>query len=199
MKLRRAMVAGMAGVLMNLASTPLSAENIGNAREGQPNARSKALTRIFSTLIGTWNAKYTYYDLELGRYVVGSAVLTYAQTPIPNVHTLYAVTQRPGLPPIQVFTTMVMQADGSSQRQMAFTNVGGRVQDKVITNYTYVDDRNWTMDMLEVQQGLGAASAVVVKMVTKNGHVDMRKYRSLEGAPADKRPYESLAEYDIKK
>ena len=199
MKTFHILAAAVASSLCVSVAVPAQAENIGNASEAQPNARAQALTHIFRTLLGTWKGKYTYFDVRLDKYVSGTSTLVFGETPLPNVLTLYATTERPGQPPISVFNTMVMQADGSSWRQMAFTDAGGRIQDKVITSYKYVDDRNWSIDMLEVQQGLGAASVVAVSMVTKNGHVDMRKFRKYEGGAAAERPYESLAEYDIGK
>ena len=199
MKAHHIGLAAIAGAVLLTAAAPGQAENIGMAREEQPNARSQALTHIFRTLIGTSRGRYTYFDERLGKYVTGPTTMVFGTTQMPNVLTLYVETPREGLPPIKVFNTMVMQANGASWRQMAFTDVGGRIQDKIITGYTYTDDRNWTVDMLEVQQGLGAASAVTVSMVTKNGHVDMRKFRKFEGGPPTARPYESLAEYDIGK
>ena len=187
------------GVLLSAIAVPGSAENIGVAREEQPNARAQALTHIFRTLLGTWKGKYTYFDGRLGKYVSGPSTLVFGETPLPNVLTLYVVTDREGLPPIKVFNTMVVQANGASWRQMAFTDAGGRIQDKVITGYSYNDDRNWRVDMIEVQQGLGSAAAVSVAMVAKNGHVDMRKFRKYEGGPAADRPYESRTEYDFGK
>ena len=199
MKPLRIVATAAAGFLMIAVTARGSTENIGMAHEDQPNVRAQALTHIFRTLLGTWKGKYTYFDERLGKYVSGPSMLIFGETPLPNVLTLYAVTDRDGMPPIKVFNTMVMQANGASWRQMAFTDVGGRIQDKVITGYTYTDDRNWTVDMIEVQQGLGAASAVMVSMVTKNGHVDMRKFRKFEGGAPASRAYESLAEYDIGK
>ncbi len=187
---------GVACAVLLLCAAPAGAENIGMAQEQKPNARSQQLTKMFMTMLGTWKGRYTYFDERQGKYVSGTGTLVFGTTPMPNVITLDANTERPGGPPVHAFTTMVMQADGASQRQMAFTEAGGRIQDKVVTAYTYVDDNNWTVDLLEVQQGLGAASAVTVKMVVKNGHLDMQKRRSLEGGAPAARNYESRAEFD---
>lgn len=185
-----------AAALLPLGSGPVAAENIGVAQQQQPNARAQALTHMFMTMLGTWKGSYTYYDERAGAYVTGTGTLVFGTTPMPNVMTLDANTSRPSGPPVHAYSVMVMQADGANWRQMAFTETGGRIQDKVITGYTYKDDRNWTVDMLEVQQGLGAVSAVVVTMVVKDGHLDMRKFRKLEGGAPAERQYESRAEFD---
>ncbi len=182
--------------LVVAGSMAAHAENIGMARDAAPNARSQELTRMFTSLVGRWKGSYTYFDEREGKYVKGSGVLVFGTTPMPNVLTLDANTARPNGPPVHAFSVMVVQADGASWRQMAFTETGGRVQDKVITGYHRTDDRNWTVDMLEVQQGLGVASAVTVKMVVKNGHIDMRKFRNLEGGAPAAREYESSASFD---
>lgn len=185
------------GMALLACAVPLHAENIGVAHEEKPNARSVALTRLFMTMIGDWKGSYTYFDEAQGKYVTGNGTLQFRTTPMPNVITLDAMTERPGgKPPVHAFSTMVVQADGVNWRQMAFTETGGRIQDKVITDYHIDDDRNWTVDLVEVQQGLGVVSAVVVKMVVKNGHLDMRKFRKFEGGAAAARDYESLASFD---
>ena len=76
---------------------------------------------------------------------------------------------------------------------MAFTEGGGRIQDKIITGYKYVNDHDWSVDQLEVQQGLGAASAVTVILSVKDGDLEMKKCRAFEGGDAAAREYESLA------
>ncbi len=169
--------------------------NIGIATKVQPNARSQQLTKMVFTMIGTWKGEYSYFDTRTGEYVSGSGTLVFSETAMPNVLTLDARSERPSGPPVHAFTTMVIQADGTSWRQMAFTETDGRIQDKVITDYTYQDDKNWTIDMLEVQQDFGVVSAVLVTMVIKDGHLDMRKFRKLEGGEAAARPYESRALY----
>lgn len=182
--------------LLLSGAVPLHAENIGVAKETKPNTRSAELTKIFMTMLGDWKGSYTYFDETQGKYLSGSGALAFRTTPMPNVITLDALTTRPAGPPVHAFSVMVMQADGASWRQMAFTETGGRLQDKVVTGYHYADDRNWTVDLLEVQQGLGNVSAVIVKMVVKDGHLDMRKFRKLEGGTAAARDYESLASFD---
>lgn len=187
---------GLLSAIMLACTAPVAAENIGMAHEAKPNARSQQLTRMFMTMIGTWKGRYSYFDEQQGKYITGSGTLVFQTTPMPNVITLDANTERPSGPPVHAFSTMVVQADGASWRQMAFTEAGGRIQDKVITGYTYTDDNNWTVDLLEVQQGLGAVSAVTVTMVVKNGHLDMQKHRRLEGGAPASRAYESRAEFD---
>ncbi len=167
--------------------------NIGTTARTEPNERSRKLTEMLLTMVGTWTGEYSYYDGRKRDYVQGTGTLVFQTTPMPNVLTLNASSERPSGPPVHAFTTMVMQADGASWRQMAFTETDGRIQDKVITGYSYEDDANWTIDMLEVQQDFGAASVVTVKMVIKEGALDMRKFRSLEGGEAAARPYESRA------
>ena len=141
--------------LLVLSPTMALSENIGMAREPQPNERAQALTKIFMTLVGTWAGTYTYFDERAGKNVSGPGQLVFATTAMPNVMTLDAKTERPGGPPVHALTMMVMQADGSSWRQMAFTPGGGRLQDKTVTAYTYTSDREWSVEFLEVQQGLG--------------------------------------------
>ena len=195
MKLRSGVVAACVMVL-TFGAVSATAENIGMAQQQAPNARAQQLTKMFMTMLGTWTGRYTYFDERQNKYVTGTGTLVFGTTPMPNVMTLDAITARPAGPPVHAFTTMVMQADGANWRQMAFTETGGRIQDKVITSYTYADDKNWTVDMLEVQQGLGAVSAVTVRMVVKNGKLDMRKFRKLEGGAPAAREFESLAEFD---
>ncbi len=185
------------GVAILACAMPLRAENIGLAKVERPNERSAALTKIFMTMIGDWKGSYTYFDERQSKYVTGKGTLQFRTTPMPNVMTLDAMTERPdGKPPVHAFSTMVVQADGVNWRQMAFTEGGGRIQDKVITDFRITDDRNWTVDLLEVQQGLGTVSAVGVKMVVKDGHLDMRKFRKFEGGVPAARAYESLASFD---
>lgn len=169
--------------------------NIGVALEEYPNARARELTKMFMTLLGTWEGSYTYFDERQGQYVSGEGTLEFNKTPMPNVITLDAKTSRPSGPPVHAFTTMVVQADGASWRQMAFTQGGGRIQDKIITGYKYVDDRNWSVDQLEVQQGLGAVSAVTVVFSVKDGELEMKKCRAFEGGDVAAREYESLARF----
>lgn len=195
--MRIPIVLKLCGAMLIAAAIPAHAENIGIAQEQKPNARSQEITKVFSTLLGTWKGTYTYFNEREGKYLSGPGTLVFSTTPMPNVLTLDAKTERPGgAPPVHAFTVMVVQADGASWRQMAFTEGGGRVQDKLILGYRYVDDRNWTIDSLEVQQGLGNASAVAVSIVVKNGHLDMRKIRKYEGGAAAAREYESLASFD---
>ena len=182
--------------LLGFCAMPGRAENIGMAHEPAPNARSQELTKIFNTFAGSWKGTYTYYDDRQGRYVSGPTNCVYTKAPLPNVLTLDCLTERSGGAPLHAYTVMVVQADGASWRQMAFTEGGGRLQDKVITGYHYTDDRNWTVDLIEVQQGLGTASAVLVAMVVKDGHLDMRKFRKLEGGAPAARDYESLTSLD---
>ena len=186
----------LSGGLLLSCVTPAHTENIGVARDEKPNARAEEITKIFSTLLGIWKGTYTYFDERQGKYVGGPGTLVFGTTPMPNVLTLDAQTERPGGPPVHAFTVMVVQANGASWRQMAFLETGGRLQDKVILDYHYVDDRNWTIHSLEVQQGLGNASAVAVTIEVKKGHLDMRKYRKFEGGAAAGREYESLASFD---
>ena len=193
---RRAIAAGLLGMALLFGTVPLRAENIGVAKQEQPNARSVQLTKMFMTLLGDWEGTYSFYDEGKQKYVTGSGTLAFRTTPMPNVMSLDAKTARPDGPPVHAYTVMVVQADGASWRQMAFLETGGRLQDKVITDFSYQDDLNWSVDMLEVQQGLGTVSAVVVKFVLKDGHLDMRKYRKLEGGAAAARPYESMASFD---
>ncbi len=185
-----------AGGLLLLGQIPAHAENIGVAADEKPNARAQEITKIFSTLLGTWKGTYTYFDEHEGKYLSGPGTLVFATTPMPNVLTLDAQSERPGKSPAHAFTVMVVQANGASWRQMAFLEAGGRLQDKVILDYHYVDNRNWNIDSLEVQQGLGNAAAVAVTITVKNGHLDMRKYRKYEGGAAVAREYESLASFD---
>lgn len=186
----------LVGGLLVSGAIPAHAENIGVAPDEKPNARAQEITKIFSTLLGNWKGTYTYFDERQGKYVGGPGTLVFGTTPMPNVLTLDAKTERPSGPPVHSFTVMVVQANGASWRQMAFLEAGGRLQDKVILDYHYLDDRNWTIDSLELQQGLGNASAVAVAIVVKNGHLDMRKYRRYEGGAAAARKYESLASFD---
>lgn len=186
----------LAGALALACCVPAHAENIGVAKQEKPNARSVELTRIFMTLLGDWKGSYTYFDESQGKYLTGGGLLQFRTTPMPNVMSLDAKTERPNGPPVHAYSVMVMQADGANWRQMAFIETGGRIQDKVVTGYHYDDDRNWTVDLLEVQQGLGTVSAVVVKMIVKDGHLDMRKYRKLEGGAPAAREYESMASFD---
>lgn len=171
-------------------------ENIGMATKVEPNERSRQLTRMFFTMIGVWRGEYTYWNDREKAYVTGAGTLTFNGTPMPNVMTLDAITARPSGPPVHAFSTMVVQADGTSWRQMAFTETDGRIQDKVLTDYSYADDRNWTVDMLEVQQALGGVSAVIVRMVIENGRLDMRKFRKLDGGEAAARDFESRALFE---
>lgn len=168
-------------------------QNIGMARAVEPNERSKKLTAMFFTMLGTWEGEYSYFNEHAGDYVTGQGTLQFDSCAMPNVMLLDAKTSRPSGPPVHAFSAMVMQADGCSWRQMAFTQTDGRLQDKVITDYSYNDDLNWTVDMLEVQQALGGVQAVIVKMIVKDGQLDMRKFRKLEGGEASTRPYESRA------
>ena len=184
------------GFLFLLGLVSAHAENIGVAVEQKPNARSQEITKIVSTLLGNWKGTYTYFDERQGKYLSGPGTLVFGMTPMPNVMTLDAKTERPAGPPVHAFTVMVVQADGASWRQMAFLETGGRIQDKLITGYHYVDDRNWNVDLIEVQQGLGDVSSVAVAIAVKNGHLDMRKFRRFEGGPAAAREYESLASFD---
>ena len=193
---RHPALGALCALLLLGTAVPSLSENIGMAQEQKPNARAQQLTRMFMTMLGRWKGRYTYFDERQNKYVTGTGTLVFGTTPMPNVMTLDAITMRPAGPPVHAFTTMAMQADGSSWRQMAFTESGGRIQDKVITGYSYADDRNWTVDMLEVQQGLGAVSAVTVRMVVKDGRLDMRKFRKLEGGAPAAREYESLAEFE---
>lgn len=171
--------------------------NIGITPPEKPNARSQELTRIFMTLLGTWKGTYTYYDEREAKYVTGSGALIFSTTPMPNVMSLDAKTERPGgQPPVHAYTVMVVQGDGASWRQMAFLATGGRIQDKLITGYEYTDDRNWTIDSIEVQQGLGKVDAVMVSIVVKNDCLDMRKFRKFEGGAPAAREYESLALFE---
>lgn len=170
--------------------------NIGMAEREKPNARAQELTQIFRTLLGNWKGTYTYFDERQEKYMGGAGTLVFSDTPMPNVMMLDARSERPVGPPVHAFTVMVVQGDGASWRQMAFLETGGRLQDKLITDYQYADDRNWTVNSIEVQQGLGNASAVIVTIVVKDGHLDMRKSRQFEGGAAAARAYESLASYD---
>lgn len=189
-------VLNIVGACLLTCTALTHAENIGVAQEQKPNARAQELTKITGTLLGTWKGTYTYFDERQGKYLSGAGTLVFATTPMPNVMTLDAKTERPGGPPVHAFTVMVVQADGASWRQMAFLETGGRIQDKLITGYHYIDDRNWTIDSIEVQQGLGNASAVAVAIVVKNGHLDMRKSRKFEGGAPAAREYESLASFN---
>lgn len=194
--MKRTTLLGFVGVIFATVAPSLHAENIGMAQEQQPNARSQQLTKIFFTLLGDWKGTYTYFDERAGKYVSGAGTLAFRASPMPNVMTLDAITDRPDGAPVHAFSVMVMQADGANWRQMAFLETGGRVQDKIVTDYSFTDDSNWTVDVLEVQQGLGTASAVPVKIVLKDGHLDMRKFRKFEGGAAAARAYESLASFD---
>ena len=169
-------------------------QNIGMARPVEPNAQSRQLTSMFFTMIGTWQGEYSYFDEQAGSYVTGAGSLKFEQAPMPNVLLLDSRTSRPSGPPVHAFSAMVVQSDGSSWRQMAFTATDGRLQDKVITGYAYEDDRNWRVDMLEVQQGLGGVQAVKVEMIIQDGALDMRKLRHVN-AEAAERPFESRAQF----
>ena len=172
------------------------AENIGVAKQSKPNMRAQEVTRIMSTLFGRWKGTYTFFDEQAGKYVGGAGTLLFSKTPMPNVIMLDAVSERPEGPPVHGLTVMVMQADGASLRQMVFREAEGRVQDKLITGFSYADDRTWTVDSIEVQQGLGLASAVDVAFVMKNGHLEITKRRRFEGGEAAAREYESRASFD---
>lgn len=170
-------------------------QNIGMAKSVEPNERSQKLTAMFFTMLGRWEGEYTYFNEADGDYVTGAGTLQFDRSPMPNVMLLDAKTARPSGPPVHAFSAMVVQSDGCSWRQMAFTATDGRLQDKVITDYTYQDDRNWRVDMLEVQQGLGGVQAVVVEMRIEDGKLDMRKFRRLEGGAPSERPFESRARF----
>lgn len=171
-------------------------ENIGMAAKVEPNARAQQLTKMFFTMIGTWQGEYTYFDSRVGEYVTGAGKLIFNSTSMKNVMTLDAETSRPSGPPVHAFSVMVMQANGASWRQVAFTETDGRLQDKIVTDFSYQDDRNWSVDMLEVQQALGGVQAVIVKQIVNDGHLDMRKFRTLEGGEAAARPFESYANFE---
>jgi hypothetical protein len=79
---------------------------------------------------------------------------------------------------------------------MVFREGDGRLQDKLVTSYTLKDDRNWTMNSIEVQQGLGLASAVEVEFRMEAGRFTVVKHRRFEGGAAASRPHESLARFD---
>jgi len=168
-------------------------QNIGMAKPNEPNARSRQLTSMFFTMLGTWQGDYTYFDEQAGTYVTGAGTLKFEQAPMENVLLLNARTSRPSGLAVHAFSAMVVQSDGSSWRQMAFTATDGRLQDKVITGYTYEDDCNWRVEMLEVQQGLGGVQAVKVEMIIKDGALDMRKLRHVDAEAAAERPFESRA------
>lgn len=170
-------------------------QNIGMAKPATTNERSRRLTAMVFTLLGSWEGDYCYFDEQADRYVEGSGTLSFTSAPMPNVLLLDAKTSRPSGDPVHAFSAMVVQSDGSSWRQMAFTPTDGRLQDKVITGFTYRDDRNWSVDMVEVQQGLGGVQAVTVKLIVENDRLDMRKFRALEGGAAAARPYESCATF----
>src|ERR1700692_543334 len=96
-----------AGAMMVFFPAVMYAENIGVAREPPPNARSQELTKIFSTFLGKWKGTYSYFDERQGKYVTGPSTLEFSKTPIPNVIALDVLTDRPGQPPIHVYTVMV--------------------------------------------------------------------------------------------
>ena len=183
------------GIVLS-SSAPASAENIGVAQQLQPNERARQVTHIFETLLGTWKGTYTFFDEKSGEYEGGSGKLVFSRTPMPNVIMLDAVSERPNGPPVHALTVMVVQADGASLRQMVFREGDGRIQDKLITDFDYTDDENWKVDSIEVQQGLGLASAVSVAFAMKDGHLEIVKRRSFEGGKAAEREFESRASFD---
>ena len=171
------------------------AENIGVAGATAPNARAQELTRIFTTLLGNWQGTYEFFDERKNGYVGGPGKLIFSLAPMPNVIMLDAISERPSGPPVHALTVMVMQADGASMRQMVFREGDGRLQDKLITGYRYTDDKNWSIDSIEAQQGLGAAAAVSVAFVMRDGNLEIIKRRQFEGGAAAVRAFESRARF----
>lgn len=172
--------------------------NIGMVQDTEPNARSRDLTRMLLSLIGTWKGTYSYFDERAGKVVLGKGTLVFKDMPVANVVSLDATSERPNGRKIHALTVMVAQANGASIRQMVFTESGGILQDKVITAYSYVDDENWTMESIETQQGFGRADAVHVTFRMERKHFSVIKKRRFEGGEAEKRDYESLAEFELK-
>jgi hypothetical protein len=168
-------------------------QNIGMAEPAAIDLRSRDLTALFMTLLGTWKGEYRYFDERRDGYVECEGELRFTSAPMPNVIMLDARTMRPNGPPVHAFTAMVVQADGCSWRQMAFTPTDGRLQDKVITGFERRDEADWSVDMIEVQQGFGGVQAVAVQLAMASDRLEMRK--SLLSRPADvsDHPYESRA------
>jgi hypothetical protein len=183
-----------AGILF--ARAPAHAENIGVAQQLEPNARAKEVTMIMSTLLEKWSGTCNFFDERSKKYIGGSGSLLFSETAMPNVIMLDAVSERPGGPPVHALTVMVMQADGASLRRMVFREGDGRIQDKLVTGYSFTNERNWRVDSIEVQQGLGLASAVDVAFMMKSGHLEITKRRKFEGGEAAAREYESRASFD---
>lgn len=196
MKLKSAIATFACGAGILLGQAPIHAENIGVAQQLEPNARAKEVTMIMSTLLGKWKGTYNFFDERSKKYVGGAGTLVFSKTPMPNVIMLDAVSEKPAGPPVHALTVMVMQADGASLRQMVFREGDGRIQDKLITGYSFTNERNWRVDSIEVQQGLGLASAVDVAFVMKDGHLEISKRRKFEGGEAAAREYESRASFD---
>jgi hypothetical protein len=196
MRLKGAIANLMLGAGMAMGSVAVQAENIGVAQQLEPNPRAKEVTMIMSTLLGKWKGTYNFFDERALKYVGGAGTLVFTKTPMPNVIMLDAVSERPSGPPVHALTVMVMQADGASLRQMVFREADGRIQDKLITGYSFTNARNWRVDSIEVQQGLGLASAVDVAFVMKDGHLEITKRRKFEGGEAAAREYESRASFD---
>lgn len=172
--------------------------NIGMVQDAEPNARSRDITRMLFSLIGTWHGNYTYFDERAGKLVRGAGTLVFKDMPVANVISLDATSERPNGRKIHALTVMVAQANGTSIRQMVFTKSGGILQDKVITAYSYADDENWTIESIEAQQGLGHADAVHVTFRMERKCLSIIKQRRFEGGEAAHRAYESLAKFEVK-
>lgn len=170
--------------------------NIGMVQNAEPNARSRDITRMLFSLIGTWKGTYSYFDERAGKHVQGAGTLVFKDMPVPNVISLDATSERPNGRQIHALTVMVAQANGASIRQMVFTEGSGILQDKMITAYSYADDENWTMESIEAQQGLGHADVVHVTFRVERKRLSIVKQRRFEGGEAEKRAYESLAEFE---
>jgi len=177
-----------------LASGTVLAENIGNVSTRTLSPRAKDVDSMLRSLLGKWEGDYEYFDASQRRYLALPSKLVFETLSLPAVISLDAISERgSGKPPLRALTTMVVRADGATIRQMVFQEGNALVADKIVTRYSLKSDSEWTMDILEAQEGSGGPALVTVEFVRSGDQLTITKRRSLEGDIQPPRTHESVA------
>lgn len=184
----------LTGVLCAIAMGGAQAENIGNVVAPELSSRAKDIDEMLRSLIGQWEGGYEYFDTSNRSYVTLPSTLTFDTLSMPSVITLDAHSDRgPGKPPLRVLTAMTVRGDGSTIRQMVFQTGNAMVADKIVVRYSLKSATDWTMDVLEAQEGRGGPALVTVEFVRSANQLTITKRRSLEADVQPPREYESIA------
>lgn len=178
---------------MSLSGTART-ENIGNVAAAGFTQRAKDVDAMLRSLVGKWHGDYEYFDSAQRAYLTLPSDLVFDTLSMDSVITLDARSDRGGgKPPLRALTAMTVRGDGSTIRQMVFQPGNALVADKIVVRYSLKSATDWTMDVLEAQEGSGGPALVTVEFVRSGDALTITKRRSLESNLQPPRKYESVA------